>query len=69
MKARIRGVHAGTNAAIRVLFWIVVGSQSAPAYCQLECVCLQRNSIYAAEGLYLAAMTIRSLKSMITAKM
>ena len=31
MKARIRGVP-GTHAAIRVLFWLDVGSQSAPAY-------------------------------------
>ena len=53
-----------TNAAIRVLFWIGVGLQSAPAYCQLECVCLQRKSLSAAEGLSLAVMTIRTLKSM-----
>ena len=31
--------------------------------CACVCVCLQRNSLSAADGLYLAIMTIRTLKS------
>ena len=60
MKARIRGVQVPTHAAIRVHIWLGVGSQSAPAYWQLECVCLQRNSLSAAEDLSLAVITTRT---------
>ena len=51
------------QAEIRVHIWLGVGSQSAPVYWQLECVCLQRKSLSAAEGLFLAAITIIALKS------
>ena len=55
----------GTHAAIRVHIWLGVGSQSAPAYWQLECVCPQRKSLSAAEGLSPASITISwTLKSM-----
>ena len=52
------------HAAIRVYIWLGVGPQSSPAYRQLECECLQRRSLSAAEDLSMAAIAIRTLKSM-----
>ena len=64
-KARIRGVGpTSKHASIPVHIWLGVGSQSASAYCQLECVRVQRKSFSEAEGLSLAAITFRTLKSM-----
>ena len=64
MKARIRGVQVYMYASFRVHIWLGVGSQSAPANCQLKSVCLQRTLLSVAEDLSLAAITIRTLNSM-----
>ncbi len=54
---------ASTHAAIRVLFGLVLGRNLIQHTDSLS-VCLQRKSLSAAEVQTMAAMTIRTLKTM-----
>ena len=64
MKARIRGVQVRMQP-FEFLFGLVLGCNLLTRTVSLNvCMCLQRKSLYAAEGLSLAVMTIRTLNSM-----
>ena len=64
MKARIRGVQVHMQQ-FEFFFGLVLGWNLLLHTVSLSvCVCLQRKSLSAAEGLSLAVMTIRTLKNM-----